>query len=263
MEIGLSTACFYPMPTEQALRLAVSLGFRAIEVFFNAECEFDEGYLCEMRGILKDGGARVVSVHPYTSVMEGLLFCSAYERRTDEGLRLYERYFRAAQQLGTRSFTFHGERAMRSIPEAENTAGKGAVANLNRLCALAGNYGITVSHENVAWCRSASPTYLKSLREGVDSLGFTLDIKQAVRANVAIERYLDVMAGRLTNVHLSDCAPGRSCMLPLEGTLNYPELLSKLRAAGYDAALMIEVYASDYSCSAQLVRARAGMQALL
>ena len=39
MSIGISTACLYPMYTEQALEILLDQGFRLFEIFFNTISE--------------------------------------------------------------------------------------------------------------------------------------------------------------------------------------------------------------------------------
>ena len=39
LDIGVSTACLYPMETEKALRALGEAGVRTVEVFFNADFE--------------------------------------------------------------------------------------------------------------------------------------------------------------------------------------------------------------------------------
>ena len=39
MKLGISTACFYPLPIEQALDEIGKLGLRTAEIFFNTESE--------------------------------------------------------------------------------------------------------------------------------------------------------------------------------------------------------------------------------
>ena len=51
MEIGASTACFYPLETEKALQRVCDLGFKATEVFMNSPCELEEGFVKNLKSI--------------------------------------------------------------------------------------------------------------------------------------------------------------------------------------------------------------------
>ena len=112
MRVGISTACFYPQPVEEILPVLAGLGVHAIEIFFNTESEFQPRFYEELGAQARGLGLDVVSVHPYTSLMEGLLLFSDYKRRTEDGLMQYQRYFECAAALGARYLTFHGERFM-------------------------------------------------------------------------------------------------------------------------------------------------------
>lgn len=252
MKLGISTACFYPLVLEQAVMRIGRLGVRNTEVFVNTESEFGSDYVEALRALLDGQGLQAVSVHPYTSGMEGQLLLSDYARRTEDGLKQYARYFAAAQRLGARFLTFHGERSI--IPEhnAADVARKMEV--YRRLCALAETYGIVLAQENVAWCKSENPEYLRMLREQVPALGFTLDLKQAHRAGRHWSAYLDAMGDRLVNVHINDFDSTRSCLLPGEGVMDYTAFFARLRGLGYQGAALIEVYASNYTDEAQLAR---------
>ncbi len=49
IELGMSTASFYPQFTEDAARKIVKLGYSKAEVFLNSECEFDAEYIKELK----------------------------------------------------------------------------------------------------------------------------------------------------------------------------------------------------------------------
>lgn len=103
---GLSTACFYPELTERGLMFAASIGAQAAEVFFNAPSELTDSFVRELRRIADGSGTRILSVHPFTSGLEPLLFFSGYRRRFCDGVELYKRYFHAANLLGANLLVF-------------------------------------------------------------------------------------------------------------------------------------------------------------
>lgn len=254
MRLGISTACFYPQPLEQTIDRIASLGFSAIEIFFNTESEYDPAFLDLLRQKTERSGIEIVSIHPYTSLMEGMLLFSNYERRTQDGFDLYRKYMHAAAQLGAKYLTFHGERFMSQDTLFDHMERSYAV--YHRLCALAEQEGITLTQENVAWCKSRDPEYLRLLTEHVPELCYTLDIKQANRASQHWSHYLEVIGTRLRNVHVNDYDTTHSCLLPGEGSLDYTAFFDALHQHGYDAQLLIEVYSANYSDDQQIQRAR-------
>ncbi len=250
MRIGISTACFYPMPLEETLSILKGLRVKIIEVFVNAESEFDPKFYSRFGEDAAKSGLEILSVHPYTSIMEGLLLFSEYRRRTADGLKHYRRYFECAKALGAKFLTFHGEREMGFKDTPERWERKCEV--YHRLCALGGSEGVTLAQENVNWCRSREPEFIKALSRDVPELKYTLDIKQARRAGKDWKSFVDIERERLVNIHINDYSEEKSCLLPGRGGIDYGEFFSYVRGAGYKGDAIIEVYGSDYSEPAEL-----------
>lgn len=246
MEVGISSACFYPMRTEEAVDKIIDLGFRNAEIFVNCESEFDPIYCKNLRKKLDDGGVNVVSVHSYTAVIESLYFFSGYGRRVEDGLDAYRRYFEAAAILGAKYFSFHGERT----PKTVGYGGADFDAQCETLCRLAdtaAEHGITVAQENVSWCASSDPNYIRALRNALgDKIGFTLDLKQARRVNVPWQEYADAMGDRLLNIHISDGKDEKLSLLPGKGEFNYHQFFNYLSEKEYSNFTIIEIYSTDF-----------------
>ncbi len=253
MRIGMSTACFYPQPLEEALPIIAGLGVRVIEVFFNTESELQPRFYEMLGAQVRSLGLDVVSVHPYTSLMEGLLLFSDYARRTEDGLMQYQRYFECAAAMGARFLTFHGERNMGQQDDPARWERKCAV--YRRLCEIGAACGVTLAQENVAWCRSRDPAFIRALYRDVPALRYTLDIKQAYRAGQSWKAFMDIMGERLVNVHINDFSAEQSCLMPGAGTMDYASFFSCLRAQGYDGHTIIEVYRSNFDAPEELGRA--------
>ena len=80
MHLGLSTACLYPMATEESLSRLLGRGFRLFEIFINTASELEEGYYQkELCSRLKQAGALVTSIHPFTSAFENMLLFSNHD----------------------------------------------------------------------------------------------------------------------------------------------------------------------------------------
>lgn len=252
MEVGISTACFYPQPLEDTIERVAKLGIQTVEIFFNTESEMHEPFYRELRERIQQNGLSVVSLHPFTSLMEGILLFSEYARRTEDGFAQYRHYFRAARGLGAKYLTLHGERLMPGVYDTQ-TAMERKITRYQRLCEIAAEEGMIVAQENVAWCRSSDPAYLQMLYEHVPDLRYTLDIKQANRAGHSWKEYFDLVAPRLVNIHINDFDQTRSCLLPGEGLFDYDEFFAQTRAAGYDKQTLIEVYAKNFSDDQQIV----------
>ena len=253
MRVGISTACFYPQPLEEVLPVLAGLGVHAIEIFFNTESEFAPQFYEQLGAQTKSCGLDVVSVHPYTSLMEGMLLFSDYKRRTEDGMMQYQRYFECAAALDARFLTFHGERDMGFQDDPARWARKCEV--YRRLCGLASACGITLAQENVAWCRSRDPGFLRALYRDVPELRYTLDIKQARRAGRNWKEFIDAVGDRIVNVHINDFSAEQTCLLPGAGSMDYADFFSQLRGVGYDGHTLIEVYRSNFKSTEEMARA--------
>lgn len=254
MKIGISTACFYPHLLEEGMERIASLGLRTIEIFFNTESEFREPLISEIAQLIQHYGMELVSVHPFTSLMEGMLLFSEHTRRTEDGFDQYRRYFATGARLGAKYLTLHGERQMPGMQDSPAETER-KLERYHRLCRTAAEEGMIVAQENVAWCRSSNPDYVKLLAQNVPELRYTLDIKQAHRAGHSWREYFRTMAPRLVNVHINDFDETHSCLLPGEGIFDYGELFGALYDAGYNNQTLIEVYSSNYADERQIADA--------
>ncbi len=257
MEIGISSATFYPMETERAVSELIQLGFRKTELFLNSESEFDAEYCKQLRKTLDEAGVSVVSVHAYTAAVEGIYFFGDYPRRTADSIEAYRKYFCAAEILGAKYFTFHGDRTLTGKRPINQTPIDRHCESLFRLAGAAKEHGILIAQENVSWCTSADPKYIRGLRENLgDTIGYTLDLKQARRAGVPWREYADAMGNRIVNLHISDEHGDRTSILPGAGDFDYIEFYRFLKKIGYTGDSIIEVYRDDYNQFFELVDAK-------
>ncbi|MBR6790637.1 MAG: sugar phosphate isomerase/epimerase [Oscillospiraceae bacterium] len=241
MRFGISTSCFYPLPVEEAVRWLAEHGVPHIEIFYNSLYETGGTLLKEMKAALAASGTKVQSVHPFTSAMEPLLFFSEYERRVDEGIELYSRYFEAAAELGAEIFVLHGDRPGGFLTE-EQTFGRFA-----RLAERGRSFGITVTQENVVRNRSRDMGYLVRMKEQLGDLAaFTLDLKQALRSGVSAEELLDALGGSVRHIHISDSNDLSDCLPVGKGRADIAGFLGKLRELDYDGGVIIELYRENY-----------------
>ena len=253
MQVGISTACFYPEALEKTFEHIADMDFKKIEIFFNTESELNEPLISEITNMVDDCGLDVVSIHPYTSLMEGMLLFSDYKRRTHDGFNQYIRYFEAAKKLGAKYLTLHGERTAPNGKMDNPDVWKRKIESYHKLCSLGKEYDITVAQENVAWCKSSNPKYIKRLYNEVPELRYTLDLKQAHRAGHLWTEYYDIIFDRLKNIHINDFDENHSCLLPSEGSFDYTEFFKRLKKDNYLGDVLIEVYRDNYKTKQQLV----------
>ena len=260
MEIGISTACFYPIFIEETVPLIKKMGFTSVEIFLNSRQECKREYCEDLRRMLDHSGISVYSVHSYTSAYDHVLLFSEYGRRLTDALDIYSEIAEAGKILGARYITVHGNRLTNPVPIDVRRYAE----ILKEIIDIAAKRGLYISQENVSWCQSANADFIRQLREYADDrLCFTLDIKQAYRANTPVNSYIEAMAGKISAVHINDCNDENFCLLPGKGNIDYSNLFSRLGENGFNGDLFIEVYNANYSKYEELEWSRKHLQRLI
>ncbi len=258
MVVGASTANLYPQVTEDALDTLLALGFRELEVFVNTESEIAPAFLRLLREKADAAGARILSMHPYVSGVEPYLLFSAYERRYRDGLGIYARLFEAAAALGAQFVVMHGDKAEGVLPVEESIARYEGVYDLGQ------QYGVTLAQENVVRFRAADNAYLAAMRRQLGPKArFVFDLKQCRRCGHTVESVLEAMGEGVAHVHISDNDPQHDCLLPGRGTVDYPALFAGLARAGFDGAVMLELYRTNFGEPADLAEGRRFLETIL
>lgn len=260
MEIGISTAIFYPEErTEDAVRLLAREGFRVMEVFANSFFEFTKDYGDTLREIADEEHVRINSIHTVSSAFEPYLF-DAYERRRDDFFRIYQDFLDFGQRVGAKVYTFHG---LIKKPHPKMSFDD-VVYVYEKMVYEAELRGISLAQENVSWCLSGNLEYLKRLKEHVKGpLKFTLDVKQAVKAGHSPYEYLEIYGEDLANLHLNDHDESSTCLLPGEGHFDFRSLRNRVEELGYKGPGIIEVYRENYTSIKDLSKSKADLERIL
>jgi len=240
MLAGISTACFYPQHTEEALRDIARMHPQCVELFLNCLEEMQQPLLGEMQAIAKSNGVRIHSLHPYTSGMEPLYFFTKYPRRQKEGRDFYKRYYEAANILGADIVVFHG--GIRHLPMEQEEY----FERFSLLWEDARAQGISLCHENVVRCVGYCPAFFENMKKCIPGAEFVFDVKQAVRAGEDVYHFADAMGGALRHIHLSDHSGEGDCLIPGQGTLDIHKLLTTVRKNGFDGSVVVELYRENF-----------------
>ena len=256
--LGISSACYYPALTEQAFDRICRSGARCAEIFFNSPSELEKRFIRELSVKQKDHGVEIVSVHPFTSFTEDFYLFSPYQRRFDDTLPLYERFFEICQELGADVFVIHGAK----IPGASTDA-----LYCERFAALmekGKEYGVQVCQENVVNYRSESVEYLKMMRSVIgEDFGVVLDIKQARRAGITPYDVIGAVGDCIRHVHISDYRADCDCVPPFSGLFDFDGFFRTMRGIGYTGAYIVELYEHSYREEREIVESYQKVRNLL
>lgn len=260
MAIGISTACLYPMYTEQALLTLLEQGFRLFEIFFNSPSELQADFVSRLGAMLEQNSGRLKSVHPFTSGYESYLLFSNYERRFQDGADFYDRYFETAARLGAEILVLHGDRC----PEKSGLTEEDYFDRFAQLARRGRRFGVTLAQENVNLYRSADPAFIKRMGDYLgNEVSFVLDIKQAVRSGNDPFSMCQAMGERLIHVHINDHTKQQDCLLPGKGQMDFVKLKGLLDSFGYQGDYMIEVYRKNFCAVEELTEAQRFLSAIL
>lgn len=240
MRAGISTACLYPLYTEESLRAIASIGPACVELFFNSMEELTPSYVRDLRAMADSHGILITSVHPYLSVLEPMFFFSQYDRRFCEGLEVYHKFYHAANLLGADAVVFHGDYKQSALPRPEY------FERFDRLWRDAAAHGVSLCQENVERCSSRDAAFIREMRNALPHVEYILDVKQAIRAGEDPFRLADIMGERLKHLHLSDHREDADCLLPGQGVLNIRELLAAIAKNGFSGSVIVELYRQNF-----------------
>lgn len=256
MEIGISTASYFnKLQIEDAVLDIGAHSTGVCELFLNTYSEYETAFVEELAGRVEKSGLRVFSVHPMSMQFEPQLF-SIHSRQRADAWKLYEKVLRAGKRLGASHYVMHG---FANMSGAVKNVGMERIAPIFLdLAQLAGSYGLQLTLENVSWCVFNHPDFGRRLldRIGTDSLKFTLDVKQAIRAGHSPLAYIDAVGDLFVNLHLCDATllpdGGYSLKMPGQGNVDFAAIRDALAAHGYSGPAFIEVYSDMYQQIPQL-----------
>lgn len=254
MEIGASTACFYPLETEKALQNVCDLGFSTTEVFMNSPCELEEVFVKNLKSIADNNSTKIVSVHPFSSFLESSCIFGDYQRRFNDFIGIYEKTCHAAALLGAGVVVIHGAVAKPKIPIPNERY----FERFKMLIDIGKREGVTVCQENVNRFKSESIDFCKKMRDALgDDYHMVFDIKQTVRAGQDTFKFLEEFKNQIAHVHISDNGDLGDCLPPGKGSFDFQRLFNTLNGANYKGNYIIEIYSGSLDVAEELKESKA------
>lgn len=255
MKAGVSTACLYPNPVEEALyQLAVN-GVSCVEVFLNTPSELKKSFAHGIADILKRFDVSCASLHPFTCEMETLMLFSDYERRLRDSLELHRRYFDFMNIVGAEIFVLHGAKA--------GVTKERYCERYSQLYRLGKEFGVTVAVENVSRCLSSSSAFIRDISRMLgDEFAFVLDTKQAIRSGETPFSFLDAAGSKLCHVHISDSGPLGDCLPIGKGSFRFDEFFRRLSNVSPGCHVILELYRNNFDSLSELLRSSSILTAM-
>ncbi|EWM53085.1 sugar phosphate isomerase/epimerase family protein [Ruminococcus flavefaciens] len=248
MIAGISTACLYPKPLEEALYDLAVNGVSCVELFVNTHSELKPGFAHGIANLMKRFDVKCPSVHPFTCEIEPQMFFSEYERRVNDMLEYYKYYFRFMNMVGADIFIFHGGKPT-SICNTELYCER-----YSKLFRLGREFGVTVAVENVSRCKSGSSAFIREIKDMLgNEFAFVLDTKQAVRSKESPLKFLDVAGDKTVHVHISDSGEMGDCLLIGRGRFDFRRFFEKLSGYNPDCSVVLELYRSGWGAISDLI----------
>lgn len=247
MKAGVSTACMYPTVLEKAFRFLAESGVKTTEIFVNSHCELYDPYKSEMLAIQKEYSVDVVSVHPFTCGIEPMMLFTAYERRVEDMLDYYKRFFEYMNFFGADYFVLHGNKNQNACEDEVY------FERYMKIQETAESFGVCVVQENVARCTCGSLDFLMKMKNALgDKASFVLDVKQAHRAGNDPTQMVNALGKNIKHIHFSDSGKAGDCLKFGFGEYDNAAFFGALKNCGYNGSVVLELYRSGFGDESEL-----------
>lgn len=262
MRVGASTACFFPLETELALDNVLNIGFKDIEVFFNTSSELEEPFAKDLKRRADENGAKIISVHPFSSALENNCIFGEYQRRYDDFVYLYEKHCHAAAIMGAKTVVIHGALAIQKRPIPEEFY----FDRFQSLIEIGKKEGVQVAQENVVRFKSQDNEFLKRMKAYLgNDFKMVFDIKQAIRSGHDPFEMAEEFKNDICHIHLSDndMSKGLDCMPIGRGNFDFKRLFEIMDKAGYQGGYVEEIYSRGYDVMSELAFSKDYLEKLI
>ncbi len=211
------------------------------EVFLASFCEYNREF-GELLNSVK-GNTEVHSVHTLTTQFEPTLY-SINERAKRDSFQLLKSAMSSAKEFGAKYYTFHGGARYKKTPIVMDYDRLGKITQ--DIMDTIAPYGVTLAYENVHWGYYNYLGFFDEIRKRTSGLKGTFDIKQARQSGIFYGEFIKEMGADIVTAHLSDVKEDGKMCLPGKGETDFKEVLTRLSDVGFDGAILLEAYPSDF-----------------
>jgi sugar phosphate isomerase/epimerase len=230
IRVGMSTSCVFPLPLEEAFRLARISSFDGIEVMVTNDSLTQDA--ATLRSLSRSYGIPILSIHAPVLLATQLVWGIDPARKLEKSAQL-------ARKVGASTVVVHppfrwqmkyaGRFELTVAELAERFGVEVAVENM---------FTWTIGHVDVrAYSPSPYPTEL-----AVEAM--TLDFSHAALAGRDSLEFAHAMGSRLRHVHLCDGFGGTlfdEHLIPGRGSQPVAEVLKLLATTGWSGSIVAEV----------------------
>jgi sugar phosphate isomerase/epimerase len=231
IRIGMSTSCVFPLPLEEAFRLARLAGFDGIEIMVTNDRSTQDA--ARLRSLSRSYRMPILSVHAPVLLATQLVWGVRPSHKLEKSAEL-------ARAVGASTVVVHPP--FRFQPRYAR-AFERTVADLST------RYDLELAVENMfSWSiggrnlRAYSPSPYPT---DLDVSAMTLDFSHAALAGRDSLEFALAMGARLRHVHLCDGAGGTLLdehLLPGHGTQPVSEVLGYLAGSRWEGSVVAEVH---------------------
>ncbi len=255
MRLSVANYSFEVLPLEATLMVSRSLGYSAVDIagfYQRGKCSFEPQDVAAnpqkqadiLNPLLQKYDLSVTQFFPQFGAAPSLHSLNDPDPEVREENMRYVRGAAAfCKLIGSPGMTILPGVDHTSRTLAENLAV--STEYLRRAVDIAGEYGIQVAFEPHMGSVTDTPELALGIVNAVPVLKIPLDLAHFVLQYISVERAY-ALVPHTGHVHIRQAKPGKLQVAHDEGTLNFPDLISRLKAVGYVGALTVEYVCADW-----------------
>jgi sugar phosphate isomerase/epimerase len=255
MRLSVANFSFEVLPLEATLMVASALGYRSVDIagfYQRGKCSFEPQDVAAdpqkqadiLNPLLEKHNLSVTDFFPQFGLAPSLHSLNDPDAAVrEENMRLVRGAAQFCKLIGAPGMTILPGVDHTSRTLADNLAI--SAEYLRRAVAIAGEYGVEVRFEPHMGAVADTPELALGLVNAVPGLKVTLDLAHFALQYIPVERAL-ALVPYTGHVHVRQAKMGKLQVAYEEGTLDFPDLIARLRAVGYQGALTVEYVCADW-----------------
>ena len=231
IRIGMSTSCVFPLPLEDAFRLAGIAGYDGVEIMVTADRQTQDA--AHLRSLSRDYDLPILAIHAPVLLATQLVWGTSPAAKLEKSAAL-------ATAVGASTVVVHPPFRWQALYSRQFE---------RHVDAVAADYGVEVAVENMFGVRVAGRevrAYGPSpFPTDLDVRAMTLDFSHAAMAGRDGLEFALAMGPRLRHIHLCDGLGGSLLdehLIPGHGSQPVASVLSYLATTGWNGSIVAEVH---------------------